>query len=349
VLPAFLAAGVTSVRSTGDEIVAQTLVARFAAAHPERCPRVFTCSFLLDADPPIHRDIGLPITDPGRVPAVVADMLAWKVTTLKVYAGSGRAVGRKVIEEGHKHGLVVTGHLANYPAQEAVEDGIDCLEHITSVFDFVIPPDVRRQPDHRATLDLDNPQAKALIALLARRKVPVDPTLTVFKNMLLLSDLPEVNRHADNDHVPARLRTYWDAYRQGQGLAPATRERRRQEFRKYQELTGALFRAGVPLLAGTDAPEPYCPPGLALHQELELLVESGLPPAAVLQAATINNARALRQDGQLGSVEPGKLADLLILDADPTADIRNTRKIAHVIRGGIVCDPQTLRKLVPTR
>ncbi len=349
VLPAFLAAGVTSVRDTGDEIVAQTLVARFAAAHPERCPRVFTCSFLLDADPPIHRDIGLPISDPGRVPAVVADMAAWKVTTLKIYAGSGRAVGRKIIEEGHKHGLTVTGHLSNYAAQEAAEDGIDCLEHITSVFDFIIPPDVRREAGHRATLDVGNPQAKSLIATLAKRKIMVDPTLTVFKNMLLLSDLEEVNRHADNGRVPERLRTYWDAYRLGQGLAPATRERRRQEFRKYQDLTGVLFRAGVPLLAGTDTPEPYCPPGFALHQELELLVEAGVPPVAALQAATINNARALRQDSQLGSIEPGKLADLLIVDADPTADIRNTRKIVHVLRGGIVCDPQTLLKAVPGR
>lgn len=349
VLPAFLGAGVTSVRDTGDEIVAQTLVARIAEAHPERSPRVFTASFLLDANPPIHRDIGLPISDPERVPAVVADMVAWKVTTLKIYAGTSRPVGRKIIEEGHKHGRIVTGHLSAYPAQDAVEDGIDCLEHITSVFDFIIPAEVRKEKDYRANLDLGNPQAKALIGILAKRKIMVDPTLTVFKNMLLLSDLEEVHRHADNGRMPERLRTYWDQYRLGQGMAPTTRERRRKEFAKYQELTGLLFRAGVPLLAGTDAPEPYCPPGLSLHQELELLVESGLTPTAALQAATINNARALKQGDHLGSVEPGKLADLVILDADPTADIRNTRKIAHVVRGGILCDPQTLWKAVPAR
>ena len=68
VLPLYLAAGVTSIRSTGDEIVAATLVARFAAAHPESSPRVFTCSPLLDADPPIHRDVGRAVTDPARSP-----------------------------------------------------------------------------------------------------------------------------------------------------------------------------------------------------------------------------------------------------------------------------------------
>jgi imidazolonepropionase-like amidohydrolase len=347
VLPLFLANGVTSVRDTGDEIVAQTGVAHFAASHPERCPRVFTASYLLDADPPFHRDIGLPVSDPAKVPAVVDDMVAWGVTTLKIYARTSRPVGRKFIEEGHRHGLVVTGHLGGYAAQDAVDDGIDCLEHITSVFDFIIPPEARKQPDHRATLDLSNPQAKALIATLAKRKVLVDPTLTVYRNMLLLSDLEEVHRHPDVARVPERLRSYWHSYRLGQGLAPATRDRRRKEFRKYQELTGLLYRAGVPLLCGTDVPEPFCPPGFALHQELELLVESGLTPAAALQAATIQNARALKQAEHLGSIEAGKLADLVILDADPTADIRNTRKIAQVLRGGQVCDPKTLLSYVP--
>ena len=349
VLPLFLANGVTTVRNTGDEIVAQTLVARFAAAHPDRCPRVFTCSFLLDADPPIHRDIGLPIADPAKVSAVIDDMVAWKVTTLKIYAGSSRPVGRKIIEEGHKRGLFVTGHLSAYRAQDAIEDGIDCLEHITSVFDFAIPADIAKQPNPRSTLDLANPQAKGLIALLAKRQVMVDPTLTVFKNMLLLSDLEEVHKHPDNTKMPERLRTYWDGYRRGQGLAPGSRDRRKKEFEKLQELTGLLHKAGVPLLVGTDSPEPYCPPGFALHQEMELMVESGLTPAAVLQAATINNARALKQHDRLGSVAVGKLADLLILDADPTTDIRNTRKIVRVIRGGIDCDPMKVLKNVPTK
>ncbi len=349
VLPLFLANGVTTVRDTGDEIVAETAVAHFATSHPDRCPRVFTASFLIDADPPIHRDIGLPVSDPAKVAAIVDDMVAWKVTTLKIYAGTNRPVGRKVIEEGHRHGLFVTGHLSAYRAQDAIEDGIDCLEHITSVFDFAISPEASRQPNPRSLLDLTNPQAMGLIALLAKKQVMVDPTLVVFKNMLLLSDLEEIYGHRDNAHVPERLRTYWDRYRRGQGLDPSTRDLRKKEFAKYQELTGLLHVAGVPLLVGTDSPEPYCPPGSALHQEMELMVESGLKPAAVLQAATINNARALNQGDHLGSVVAGKLADLVILEADPTVDIRNTRKIVRVIRGGIDCDPVTVLQHVPAK
>src|SRR5262249_639466 len=198
--------GAPAARHPGDEIAPQPLAPRHADAHPAQSPRVFRASGLIDGSPPIHRDIGIPITDPALIPDLVEDMAGWGVTTLKIYAGTERGVGRKVIEEGHRRGLVVTGHLSAYAAQDAVVDGIDCLEHMWSVFDFSIRADVKKQPDHRATLDLENPQCRALVAMLARKKVLVDPTLTVFHNMLLLSDLEEVHRHADVERMPERLR-----------------------------------------------------------------------------------------------------------------------------------------------
>lgn len=347
VLPMFLAAGVTAVRDIGDSIVPQRIIARYAEAHPESCPRVFLCSPLIDGAPPIHRDVGWSLTDPEGVPAFVEDMVQWGVTTLKIYAGTRRNVGQRVIEEGHKRGLVVTAHLGLYTAQDAVADGVDCLEHIWSVFNYIIPAEVLGIPDYRAALDLHNPVAQSLIKELAQRRVMVDPTLAVFRNMILLHDLEAVHTHSDNTHAPVRLRQHWENYRRRANLDPATRDIRRREFLKYQELTALLYRAGVTILAGTDTPEPYVPPGFSLLQELELLVEAGLPPSAALQAATINNAAALRQESSLGSIEPGKFADLVILSADPTADISNVRRIEKVIRGGKMSDPTELLKLVP--
>jgi hypothetical protein len=348
-LPMFLAAGVTSVRDVGDEIVAESIIARSAELRPQLCPRVFLASPLIDADPPLHRDVGYALTDPAKVRAFVDDMLQWHVTTLKIYAGTSRLVGREVIKQGHRSGLKVTAHLGNYSAQDAVLDGIDSLEHIWSVFNYIIPPDAAVQPDHRANLDLQNPLAKSLIAALAKHRVQVDPTLVVFRNMILLNDLEEVHNHPDLAHVPQRMLDYWRAFRQSSNLSPQTRDSRRKEVRKYQQLTGLLHRAGVPLLAGTDTPEPFVPPGYSLHQELELLVESGLSPAAALTAATINNARALNQQDRLGTVASGKLADLVILNADPTIDIRNTRQIYAVVRGGLLCYPAVILKAVPTK
>jgi hypothetical protein len=347
ILPLFLGNGITSVRNTGDEIVAEAGVAYFAKLHPERSPRLFLCSSLLDGDPPFHRYVGRALTDPSQVPAFVEDMAGWNVTSLKIYVGTDRPVGRKIIEEGHRRGLIVTAHLGKYSAQDAVVDGVDCLEHIWSVFNYLIPPEAGRLPFPRSDVDLSNPRAKALVGMLARRQVWVDPTLVVFRNMLLLPDTDAVFRHPDNALVPKRMLAYWHQYPNRSRLPASTLEPRRRELQKYQELVGMLYRAGVPLLAGTDTPCPYVPPGFSMHQELELLVEAGLPPAVALQAATIQGARVLKQDAHLGSIEAGKLADLVILDADPLADIRNTRRIHRVIRGGLVLDPRSLFQLVP--
>ena len=348
VLPLYLAAGVTSIRSTGDELVAATLVARFAAAHPEWSPRVFTCSPLLDADPPIHRDVGHAITDAAKVPALFDDLERWNVTTVKIYAGTSRPVGRAIIDEGHRRGLFVTAHLGGYSAQDAVADGVDGLEHIWSVFNYVIPPETTQEPGHRGRLDLSNPLCESLVAELAKRKTYVDPTLAVFRNMILLPDVPEVRDHPDNALVPQRLRDFWPVYLNRTGCPQGgPLEDRRREFAKFQELTGKLYRAGVPLLVGTDSPEPQVPPGFSLHQELEMLVESGLPPAAALRAATLTNATVLGEKERLGSVSAGKVADIVLLTANPLDDIRNTRHIELVIHSGQVCHPDVLLKRVP--
>lgn len=350
VLPLYLAAGVTSVRSTGDEIVAATLVARAAVDHPESSPRVFTCSPLLDGEPPIHRDVGRAVTDVAQVAPMLDELVKWKVSTLKIYAGTGPVVGKAIVDEGHRRGLPVTAHLGRYSAQQAVADGIDCLEHIWSVFNYSIPAEVASRPGHRGTVDLNNPVCDALVADLARQKTYVDPTLVVFRNMILLPDVPEVRDHADNQLVPQRLRDFWPQYLTRSGCPQGGElEARRRELAKYLELTGKLHRSGVKLLVGTDSPEPNVTPGFSLHQELELLVASGLSPAAALQAATLHNAQALKQDSQLGSIAAGKLADLVILTANPLDDIRNTRKIEVVIRSGKLCDPNKLLLQVPEK
>jgi len=353
IFPLFLGNGVTSIRSTGDLMVAQKLLARYADEHPELSPRMFLCSPLIDGNPPYHGYWGRPITNPDKVPEFVADMAEWGVSTFKLYVGTERPVGRKVIEEAHKKGLVVTGHLGKYSAQDAVADGIDSLEHIWGVFDFIFPPGGPKPGEtaleRRANVDMQSPMAKDLIEAIRARQVFVDPTLVVFRNMILLADLPEYYQHADNSGMPEPLKKYWLKYRADRmktALSPETLDLRKREFQKYKELTGILYRAGVPLLAGTDTPEPFCPPGFSLHQELELLVESGVPPAAALQAATINVARVLHAEGKLGSIEPGKLADIVVLDADPLASIQNSRKIFKVIKGGKVLDPHTLLKAV---
>jgi hypothetical protein len=341
-LPMFLAAGVTSVRSTGDTVGPQQRIARYVDEHPELCPRIFLASPLIDGEPAFHKDVGLAVTKAEEVPILIHELHQAGVTTLKMYVGTKRDIGQLVIAEGHKRGMIVTGHLGFYSAQDAVADGIDCLEHIWSVLDYIIP-----RGESRVSCDFLNPRAIELVAAIKEGGVAVDPTLVVFRNTVLLGDQSEYINHPDNARVPERMKDGWRRLLKERQFLPESVELRREEFRKYQELTGVLYRAGVTLLAGTDAPEPLVAPGLSMHQELELLVESGLTPAAAITAATTNNARILKQDKNLGTIEAGKIADLVLLAGDPLADIRNTRRITKVVRSGRVIDPDEVLQTVP--
>jgi hypothetical protein len=368
VLPLYLANGITTLRDVGDQVAVQQEIARYIASHPDRTPRLFLGSPLFDKSPPYHAGVSLPITSPEQVPPFVERLAAADVRTFKIYVGMDRAIGSVIIREAHRYGRRATAHLRSYPPLDAIADGIDSIEHIESVFDFVTPPEVpvwplRDERTHMAAMavaglrkkileeqiktDFSSARSRDLVDAHAKRQVTVTPTLVVYRNWMLLGDPEEMLHHPDVVRMPARLLNFWRSTSQGAGASPEIAALRRQQLAKLQELTGVLYRAGVPLLAGTDSPVHFCPPGFAFHQELELLVGSGLPPAAALTAATRNNAQALNEWARLGSIEPGKLADLVILDADPLADIRNTRRIFRVIRGGIVCDPSTLFALVP--
>jgi imidazolonepropionase-like amidohydrolase len=108
----------------------------------------------------------------------------------------------------------------------------------------------------------------------------------------------------------------------------------RRQFEEDKTIVGMMYRAGVPLLAGTDTMNPQCMPGFGIHDELALLVDAGLSPMAALQTATRNAAEFMGQADRRGTIEPGKIADLDLLDRDPLADIHNTRALQAVVLGG---------------
>jgi imidazolonepropionase-like amidohydrolase len=137
-------------------------------------------------------------------------------------------------------------------------------------------------------------------------------------------------------YVPSGMRDFWKKmsednlkHRSAQTWAESHRE-----FPEELKLVGRMYRAGVAILAGSDTFNPYVYPGFSLHEELSLLVEAGLPPMAALQAATIGPARFMGQAERRGTVEVGKVADLVLLDRSPLADIHNSTSIRAVILGG---------------
>jgi imidazolonepropionase-like amidohydrolase len=171
------------------------------------------------------------------------------------------------------------------------------------------------------------------------------PTLTLRKRLSLmdLADLVEKGTKV----APADVRSGWgDPLEDVKKASPEQLERFRYDYEFHAKIVALMQRFGVGLLAGTDTGDDYVLPGFALHDELELLVQAGLTPAQALRTATINPARYFGVEGQVGSIARGKRADMVLLDANPLEDIRNTRQISAVIMRGRILNRKRLDALV---
>ncbi|MGH7603688.1 MAG: amidohydrolase family protein [Gemmatimonadaceae bacterium] len=191
------------------------------------------------------------------------------------------------------------------------------------------PRDLSRQ----ILASLDPARCRSLFATLVRNHTWVTPTLVAYQPYARSFD--SASTHPEwSKYVPGIVQGGWL-----QKAAPAARPDSITVRSSFSfERTGALDKAGVGLLAGTDAPRAFLYPGFSLHEELSLLVRSGLTPAEALRTATYNPAAYLGSLDSLGTVEQGKIADLVLLDANPLVDIHNTRRISTVVANGRVFD-----------
>jgi predicted amidohydrolase len=149
-------------------------------------------------------------------------------------------------------------------------------------------------------------------------------------------------------YIDKRFRNRWDDRTQTQRQLwnNALFAMARGIFTMDEHVVGAMFHGNVPMMAGTDPMNPYCFPGFSLHDELALLTESGLPPLAAPQAATLNPTKFMGRSAEQGTVDPGKVADLVLLAADPLADIRNTTQIQAVWLKGKYFDKAALTQML---
>jgi imidazolonepropionase-like amidohydrolase len=204
-----------------------------------------------------------------------------------------------------------------------------------------------RRINEQVVQTYDSRKAAALFAKFKANDTWQCPTLTVLRSIAYLDD----PRHTDDErlkYMPRSIRLSWNPKTDFR-LKTLTKEDYAQQkklFDRNLELVGAMHRAGVPILAGTDVLNPYCFPGFSIHNELEWLVKAGLSPMEALQTATLNPARYMGRLKDLGTVEQGKLADLVLLDANPLENISNTQKIAAVVTGGKYFPQHRLQKLL---
>lgn len=370
ILTLYLANGVTSLRDTGGPIDAVVAVRKAANDGPGPAPRVFIAGPVIDGAPQVRTETSALVETPAQAVALIDSLAARGVDFIKAYEMLRPEALTAIIERAHHHGLSVTGHIPlRTTTLGALDAGLDGIEHLRGMeFDCAREPArlladrVHLMDQHAAEKGMQlrrrvhasvrpgafASQDPAACAELIRKFVEKGtwhtPTLHIvaFRSLGFHADPAW---RAEWQYLPAELRPVWR-----ERLADYTDESRYEEWRTHGDWAIATVRqmhaAGVRILAGTDSPGLVFMPGFTLHDELVALVRAGLPPLAALQAATLEPARYFRVERDAGSIEPRKLADIVLLAADPLADIANTRRITAVIAKGRVYDRAALDRML---
>jgi imidazolonepropionase-like amidohydrolase len=350
----FLAWGVTTVRDVHGSLDAILALRKQENTGTVPGPRIYAAGAMIDGLPTTYDD-AIGVSSDREARKAVDRLVSAGVDFIKVYTHIDPTLLRAIIDEARTFNLSVTGHLGMTDAVTAANAGISCIEHMTGVPEAASPGRSALVAAHyrgffpgwtaseRSWADLDSSALSQVAQRLVEEKVSVVPTLVLHETLSRLND-PELLRDPALADVPDRARRAWDIpemiNRAGWSDADFTAFRR---SRPVEDLFVRLFAAaGGRIAAGTDAPNQLLIPGYSEHRELELLVAAGLSPREALRAATRNAAVLLGVDS-LGLIAPGKAADLVILQKDPLADIRNTRSIQAVMSRGRVYRPDSLR------
>ena len=350
----YLANGVTTIRNPGGNITVLRLTRDRLLRGELMGPRLFFSGPLLDGIPPVWPDMSLLVDTPQRATSAVNFLADQGVDFVKVYNNVKEPELKAIIETAKERGLPVAGHIPrSMTMTRAIELGMTRLEHIritgremlsAEEAEKIDPlPLGRREPTLWQRFDLQSEKMQALVQRLAKSKIFLDPTLLITE----ITEVPNMDAEKNdpnNKYLPPKIVERDINLKSPIYELPAELQAAGVEaFQKQEKFVGMCNQAGVKIIAGTDGPSiGSLLPGFGLHHELELLVASGLSPLQALRAATLTAAEALGKNERLGTVEAGKFADVIVLDADPLQDVHNLTKISLLVQGGKTYSPDAL-------
>jgi imidazolonepropionase-like amidohydrolase len=345
--PMLLSLGITSIRDPGN-FNELTLARAERRAHDQLLtPHVYP-SVLIDGKGANTAQEASVATSQEEAIAIVRKAKAEGFAAIKIYGTFNPSWLSATAAEAHRLGLHVHGHLpAGLRPMQAINGGYDEITHINFVIMQAMPDDVVASSNgiarfegpgrYAKDVDLGADPMKTLVATMAARRITVDPTLVVFEGLYVPEngDLSPAYAPYVGTLPPAVER----GFRQGGFAVPAglTRADYRRSFAKLSELVGALHRAGVPIVAGTDGT------GMELVRELELYVAAGFSPSEALVSATLAPAHLVGVDARTGSIAVGKSADLVLVEGDPSKNIGDLRHTRIVMMDGNLMDADSLR------
>ena len=361
----YLKNGVTSIRDTGAIISKLQPSLNFIEENPSTTPRLFYAGPLIDGADRVYKgmepgfpNLSIGIDEHSNIRGVVDGLMAEGVTFLKSYEMLTRETYLELLSVAQENGLRVTGHVPlSIDLEEAIEAGLGGMQHVRNM-DLACAKDADNLLGKRQN-SLENEASLAGSALRtqihsAQRYYAIDNTddercLRIIKKLsaygvfqtptLTINTFDSRRFYADSKwretyrELPESAKNNW--MEGSLSLAKIDATENAIKFDAWSlSLVNKMHAEGVKILAGTDTPIGYLTPGYSLHKELELLSEAGLSNLEVLRSATITPAEFFDMEDQMGTIEVGKLADLVILNEDPLESISNTQNIHLVIAKG---------------
>lgn len=351
--PLFLANGVTGVREMGAALKEVDLW-KTSIKSGMPAPRLVYAGSTLNGGPADETPHMFYLKTEEEAREAVRLNVAKGADHIKVYSWLPRPLFLAVMDEAQKYGLAVVGHLpVDVRADEAARLGFKSLEHLHGLFIATssIEDNIFKNADMsdlagyslaeiEASQSYDSVKANKLFHTLKEKGVWVVPTIVTYLNLAKTEIDPR------SKYVPTDVQKQWAQVIRA--IPPEQTELTTVINSTNPGMVKKLNEAGVPMLAGTDSSFAMTNfiYGVSLHDELELLVQSGLTSLQALQAATLNPAKYLEREHELGTVEKGKIADLVLLDKNPLEDIRNTKSISAVVLDGKLMEKHTLDQAV---
>ena len=326
-LPVLLANGVTGVRDCGSDLEEIDRWRALIGAGVLAGPRIVRAGPMLNGQS--FNRYQMVTGNPEQARGIVRALKQVGVDFIKIHRRTPRDAYFAIIDEAKKQGLTVVGHIPMTVKPEEASDAGQLIEHEETLFEGTfsaglapgqLPDAIRRFPAEAAD---------TLFARFVRNHTSLTSTLVAWRYTIRFAE--------DSAMSDPRMRYIARSLKEALRARPMVSAQELPELKRviveYQAMLGQLNRAGVMLLAGTDIPAGRFP-GFALDDELAVLVDAGLTPIQALRAATLNPAKVLKKESDFGSISAGKVADLVLLDANPLDDIRNTQRIAAVVAGG---------------
>jgi|1186.fasta_scaffold01508_2 imidazolonepropionase-like amidohydrolase len=352
-VPLFLANGITGVRDMGGELGVLQQWRKDVSAGRMIGPRIVMSGPMLDGPQPrFPSSIAIKTPEDGR--RAVKDLKQKGADFIKLQSLIPRDAVFAIAEEAKKQGIPFVGHVPDsVRASEMSNAGQKSFEHLIGIFEGASPLEEEfikgGKSESKFLSTYDPNRAATLFALLAKNQTWQCPTL-VWERGGNLIDQTDFAHDSRAKYVPASWKDgTWKRFTEQimHDFNTDDLATRKRFVEKELEVVNEMHKAGVPFLAGTDTPPGvYIFPGFSLHEELQRFVAAGFTPLQALQTATINPAKFLGMEEDLGTIEPGKYADLVLLDGNPLEDISNTQQIAAVIVNGRYINRAGLDKML---